>query len=86
MFREFGAAFLSGTTATVKGEYLVEFRNLAIKSFETMHNNNIDLIAVMLRNESWESAKVADQVGGRGRHFFTIEVASETPYRRTSGT
>lgn len=68
MFRRFGSAFLDLPEEDVILEYLQELERIYLASFRSMHQKNIELMSVMLRNETWESARISPQVStGRFR-------------------
>mmetsp|Transcript_2599 Transcript_2599/g.11392 ORF Transcript_2599/g.11392 Transcript_2599/m.11392 type:complete len:1008 (-) Transcript_2599:1734-4757(-) len=61
MFRRFGSAFLDLPEEDVILEYLQELERIYLASFRSMHQKNIELMSVMLRNETWESARISPQ-------------------------
>ncbi|KAJ8908771.1 hypothetical protein NDN08_005476 [Rhodosorus marinus] len=61
IFHRFGAVFLDLHEEDVLLDCLQELERIYLASFRSMHHKNIELMSVMLRNETWESARISSQ-------------------------
>eukprot|EP00189_Rhodosorus_marinus_P007420 CAMPEP_0184752314 /NCGR_PEP_ID=MMETSP0315-20130426/43514_1 /TAXON_ID=101924 /ORGANISM="Rhodosorus marinus, Strain UTEX LB 2760" /LENGTH=1312 /DNA_ID=CAMNT_0027231637 /DNA_START=708 /DNA_END=4646 /DNA_ORIENTATION=- len=78
IFHRFGSVLLNLPEEDVVLACLQELERIYLASFRSMHHKNIELMSVMLRNETWESARISSQ------DLASIQKAIKLPLRTTN--